>query len=131
MGDQCGCNDGGGDTSVMLSLHVLIDQLNQVPCHTVQQLVFIVTFPIVEKDCVLPLFTNEALVSGRHLPAQDIEFVEQIELLMAKEPVQDELVLDRGTSTHSLKLRALELELVLFQIVHFSLHLCCDLFLLG
>ena len=57
--------------------------------------------PIIEKERVPPVLAYVALISRRHLPAEDVVPVEQIELLMAHDSVQQKLVIDCRPPTNA------------------------------
>ena len=98
---------------------MLVEELHQPASHAVKQFVLNVLPSVVEEQCVSPLFADVALVSGADLPAQDIVFVEQVELLVTNHPDQDELIVDFAAPSNPLELGAFHLELLSLQLCHF------------
>ena len=105
--------------SPVVGAHMLVEELHQPASHAVKQLVLNVLPSVVEEQGVSPFFADVALVSGADLPAHDIVFVEQVELLVTNHPDQDELIVDFAAPTNPLELGALHLELLPLQLCHF------------
>ena len=119
MGDERRARDHGRHSAQVVGLHLAIDLFQDPSSHTVIKLVLHVLPPVVEEDCVLPVFADVTLVSRTHLPADHVVLVEEIQLLVAQNPVDYELIVNFSSTTNSIELSAFSLKLLALNLVDF------------